>query len=140
MVFRGQHRWNIPANIRNNGQDILQVEEFGYLGVALDAKLSLRFFSDQQKVKMSRAYYAFKQNITVLPSNCPLQVAEQFFQTMVLSVANYGAEFWGANQCADKFLHDFWKSFLELRHRTPSDALYWITDVYQSIFPELLCN
>lgn len=59
--FQGQHRWKVSANIRINGEGIQQVEEFKYLGVAFNAKLSLGLCADQQKVKMSRAYYAFKQ-------------------------------------------------------------------------------
>lgn len=124
MVVRGFSRKEYSLYVTVAGTPMLQVKEFVYLEYQVNEKLSLENARKKQATKTGRSFHCFRQKIANLQSKCPYQIMKHLFQTMVTTVADFGAEIHGPNRHVKNHQLKFFRAAFDLRGSTPKDAIY----------------
>ena len=137
MVFRGHSPVPTVLSVFVNGEPLEQVPKFVYLGFCFEDTLSLTRSAEEVTKKVAGSYYSFLNKLAGLRAELPLKIAEHMFEATVVSVANFGAEVYGANPAVDIYQLKFFRSLFDLHPRLPTDALYALTGYFPLHFRHL---
>ena len=94
MIFTKKHyseRYRSKFKVNINKQNIQQVEEFKYLGVIIDHKLTWSKHIEYLRTKISQAAGIMKKTISVVP----LRANMLLYNSLVDSYLRYGNLSWG---------------------------------------------
>ena len=94
MSFRTPQKKTHPLDIKLNGENIVQVQSFNFLGIVLDEKLNWHEHVHHISIKISRANGILCRLKNVLPKSALMSI----YHALIGSHINYGILVWGSNR------------------------------------------